>query len=110
MKYCIVYDSRFPIQTIPDSNLIPRDPQRARINEEESVIDTEIHYPRYLPDPDNYFKESTATPIMIECIRELLDSVLRDHNYKIEDVHAGDKCKFTIKLKRSYTGQNKLKV
>lgn len=109
LKYCIIYDSRFPIQTIPESNLIPRDPQR--INEEESsMIDTEIHFPRYLPDPNNYLKETTATTIMIKCIRELLDSVLRDHNYKIVDVHASDKCKFTIDLKPPFNGQDKLMV
>lgn len=74
------------------------------------MIDTEIHFPRYLPNPDSYFKETTATPIMIDCIRGLLHSVLKDHNYEIVDVHASDICKFTIDLKPPFKGQDKLMV
>ena len=90
LKYGFIYDNEFHSCL----NLFPLDMQES------------IDYP-LVCSRDDQLDEPTATPFMTETLKKLLDFELNKFDYKIEDVHTGEKCKLCIKLPSSH---NEIKV
>lgn len=75
------------------------------INDEE----ISINFPSfYITSQSSYLDERKATPFLIEELKKHLE--LDTFGYKIVDVHAGDKCKFSIRLPGSYRGNHEMRV
>lgn len=109
LKYRFIHDTRFH----SFSYNFRYDNQRARANQEESIMrgKLNINFPiHYKSDPTKYLDEPMATPIMIRYLNDLLVSELNLFDYKMIDVSSGDSCIFSIPLFNPYYGNDEIKV